>query len=132
MLMPVTQFAIGITLLLFFASSFLGSFPKSSANFDPDSGTSFAVADNDYSPENSVKRRYHKRSPKSRSDDDPSETVILHPSPKRPQRGKPSLTKLSASDKPALAVSVIGRIRESFISDSPSAPVYQKINVYRI
>jgi hypothetical protein len=107
----VKQITIGITLFLFFASSSLGSLEQLSASFDADSQASVWTLDNDLSSENARGRRALKRS----------------------QRGKSSLKSLPAIDKPARAIFLIVRIREtSFISPLSNSSVYQQINVYRI
>ena len=133
MLRRVKQITIGITLLLFFASSSLGSLDQSSVNSDAGSQTSLSVSDNDFSPENSVKRRELKRSPRSRSEDEfASESAVFRRSLKRSPRSKPPRSSLPAPDKPARATPLIVRVRVSFISNSSNSRVYQQINVYRI
>jgi hypothetical protein len=107
----VSQIIIGMTLFLFLSSSSLGSFEQFPAPFDADSQTSFWNLDSDFPSENASGRR----------------------SLKRTQRGKSSLKSLPAVDKPARAISLFVRKREtSFISHSSKWSVYQQISVYRI
>jgi hypothetical protein len=106
----VKQITIGISLLLFLSYSSLGSLEQLSTSFGADAQTSFWTLDEGFSSENARGRRFVKRS----------------------QRGKSSLNGLRTVDKPAPAISLIVRTRESFISHCSSARVYQQINVYRI
>jgi hypothetical protein len=105
----VKKITIGLILFLFFSSS-LRSLEQLSARFDADSQTSLWTLDDGFSSENARGRRSLKRS----------------------QRGKSSLNSLRGVEKPAPAVSLIVRVRESVISHYSRSSVYQQINVYRI
>jgi hypothetical protein len=128
----VKQFTIGITLLLFLASSSLGGLEPLPGDFDAQA--SLSTFDGDLSPENRAQRRSLKRSQRGRPEDDSSsETAAGRRSVKRSQRGKPSLSSVPASGKPAHAISLIAPVGETaLVPHCAKSNVYQQINVYRI
>jgi hypothetical protein len=107
----VKQITVGISLLLFLASSSLGSLEQISERLGVGSQSSLWTFDDDFSSDNARGRR----------------------SLKRPQRGKSSLKSFPVVDKPALVISPLLRIRETpCLPNFSKSSVYQQTNVYRI
>jgi hypothetical protein len=131
----VKQFTIGITVLLFLASSSLGGLEPLPVGFDFDTQASLSTFDSELSSENHAQRRSLKRSQRGRPEDDDSssENATGRRTLKRSPRGKAALKSLPAVEKSVREPSPGVRVREaSFILHSSKARVYQQTNVYRI